>query len=31
MVTKTDNSGGMFLFYPSENILAVVININRKK
>lgn len=31
MVTKTDNSGGMFLFYPNENILAVVININRKK
>ena len=31
MVTKTDNSGGMFLFYPNENILSVVININRKK
>ena len=31
MLTKTDNSGGMFLFYPNENILSVVININRKK
>ena len=31
MLIKTDNSGGMFLFYPNENILSVVININRKK
>lgn len=31
MVTKIDNSGGMFLFYPNENILSIIININRKK
>lgn len=25
------NSGGMFLFYPDENLLSIIININRKK
>lgn len=30
LVTK-ENSGGMFLFYPNENLLSIIININRKK
>lgn len=25
-----DNSGGMFIFYPNENLLSIIININRK-
>lgn len=25
------NSGGMFIFYPDENLLSIIININRKK
>lgn len=26
-----DNSGGVFLFYPDNNLLSIIVNINRKK